>query len=119
MADNVNNHYQLNLRQRLADRIIDDWWLRDANGQKVSNWFGTSMINLSSETQADSQGKRFNDYLPEFVTKELQASGYWDGVFYDNTWGDVSWLNNGDLDLNNDGSAETKVISDKLWSDGF
>ena len=117
--NNINNFNTLSLRQRLASRIIDDWWLRDSQGQKVSNWSNTSMINLSATSPLDSLGQRFIDYLPEFVNTEIQASGFWDGVFYDNTWGDVSWLNNGDLDLDGDGKKDDKNMADELWSAGF
>ncbi len=117
--NNVNSYDKVSLRQRLANRIIEGWWLKDASGQKISNWTGTSMLNLSSKAQTNSSGDRFNDYLPKFVAQEIQSTGLWDGVFYDNTWGDISWLNNGDLDLNNDGRVDTKSVADSLWSAGF
>lgn len=115
-SDNYNNAY---LRQELAAGISDGWWLRDSSGRKVSNWPYTAMLNLSDGADPDGTGKRFNDYLPEFVADTLQASGLWDGVFYDNAWGDVSWVNSPDLDLDNDGRAEAAAEADRLWAIGY
>jgi hypothetical protein len=106
------------LRQELKKNIIDGWWLKDTSGRGVSVWPNTTMLNLSDAAETDYRGYRFNDYLPEFVVNRLQASGLWDGVFYDNIWGNISWLNNGDFDFNNDGRRETAAEADRLWSEG-
>jgi len=114
--DDYNGAY---LRQELAKNIAVGWWLKDASGNKISNWPGTSMLNLSDGAVPDAQSNRFNDYLPEFVVNKLKASGLWDGVFYDNTWGNVSWVNGGNLDVNNDGKKDSAAGADNLWSQGF
>lgn len=119
MIKNVNSYDNLSLRQDLASHIIDSWWLRDAQGNKISNWSGTNMINLSTAVPSDSLHKHYIDYLPEFVNDKLKSSGLWDGVFYDNTWGDISWLNGGNIDINNNGAANNKRDLDKIWSDSF
>jgi len=119
ILEEINSYNSAALRQRLGAQIIDSWWLRDAQGNKISNWPSTAMFNLSDGAGLNWQGQRFNDYLPEFIVSNIQTSGLWDGVFYDNTWGDISWLNNGNLDLNNDGLTETKAEADALWSAGF
>ncbi|MFA5155197.1 MAG: putative glycoside hydrolase [Patescibacteria group bacterium] len=119
ILDDVDNYNQAYLRQELNRGIYDGWWLRDASGHKVSNWPYTSMLNLTDGARPDASGQRFYDYLPRFVTTKLQASGLWDGVFYDNTWGDVSWINSGSLDLNNDGVADSRAAADELWAGGF
>ncbi len=119
ILDNVDDYNQAYLRQDLNRNISSGWWLKDAQGNKISNWPYTSMLNLSDGAIANQAGERFNDYLPEFVVNKLKASGLWDGVFYDNAWGDVSWVNSKTLDLNNDGIADSPAAADKLWSDGF
>jgi hypothetical protein len=119
ILDNINDYNNAYLRQRLAQGLSDGWWLRDTQGQKISNWPYTSMLNLSDGARPNAAGQRFNDYLPEFVVTQLKSSGLWDGVFYDNTWGTISWLSNKNLDLNNDGVADTPSQADSLWSAGF
>lgn len=119
ILDNLEYYDDAPLRRRLATGLKDGWWLRDAAGKKVSNWPYTSMFNLTDGAQTDESGQRFNDYLPEFVVEEIQATGLWDGVFYDNTWGDVSWVNSATLDMNNDGLAENRADADRLWAEGF
>jgi hypothetical protein len=119
ILDNVDNYRQAYLRQKLNEGLSDGWWLRDKDGHKVSNWPYTSMFNLSNGAKPNSSGQLFNEYLPEFVNGELKASGLWDGVFYDNTWGDVAWVKASSLDLNNDGQAETIAEADRMWAAGF
>ncbi len=119
ILDDVNGYDNATLRQDFASGLSNGWWLRDKNGNKVSNWPYTSMLNLTDGAIPNAQGKRFNDYLPEFVANKIAASGLWDGVFYDNTWGDISWMNKGNLDLNNDGVADTAAQADAAWAAGF
>jgi len=119
ILDDINSYGSASLRQELAAGLSDDWWLRDPGGNKISNWAYTSMLNLSDGAIPDARGERFNDYLPEFVAAKIAANGLWDGVFYDNTWGDVSWINNGNLDLNNDGVKDTASQADTAWVVGF
>jgi hypothetical protein len=109
---------QANLRQRLAARLNSGWWLKDEAGNKISNWPGTNLLNLTAGAVADTQGYKWNDYLPEFVNNEIKSSGLWDGIFYDNIWSDISWLNQGNIDLNNDGQKETKEVLNSLWIAG-
>ncbi len=118
ILDDVNDYNSAYLRQSLASQIIDGWYLKDKNGHKVSNWLYTSLLNLTDDASLDYRGQRFNDYLPEFIAEKIKGSGLWDGVFLDNIWGDISWVNNGNLDLNNDGRAESAAEIDRLWSAG-
>ena len=118
LAD-ADDYNQACLRQELYCQIPDGWWLRDTAGNKVSNWPDTFMLNLSDGAALNSANQRFNDYLPEFVANKLKSTGLWDGVFYDNTWGDVAWVNSKNLDLNNDGRAESQQEADRVWAEGF
>jgi hypothetical protein len=119
IIDDINDYNNAYLRQELYQDLIEGWWLKDDNNNRVSNWPETSMLNLTDGAATDSQGRHFNDYLPEFVVEKLQASCLWDGVFFDNTWGDVAWVNSGNLDIDNDGQAESSAEIDQLWASGF
>lgn len=113
-------YYHLaNLRFALEKGIAPAWYLRDEAGNKISNWPGTYMLNLSDKAKCDSQGQTFTDYLPEFVAKNIKASGLWDGIFYDNTWGDILYINGGNIDFDNDGRREAATEINSLWSSGF
>ena len=107
------------LRGELRDNIYDGWWLKDQNGNRISNWPSTYMLNLSDSAPTDNLGRRFNDYLPEFISTKIKSNGLFDGVFYDNTWGDVYWVNGGNLDVNNNGVRDTQAEADNLWALGF
>ncbi|MFA6514601.1 MAG: putative glycoside hydrolase [Patescibacteria group bacterium] len=107
------------LRGELRDNIYEGWWLKDQNGNRISNWPYTYMLNLSDVSPVDNSGRRFNDYLPEFIAAKIKNNGIFDGVFYDNTWGDISWINGGNLDLNDDGLKDDEREADFLWAAGF
>ena len=107
------------LRSELSLATVDGWWLRDQNGNRISNWPYTYMFNLSDGSGKNSAGLRFNDYLPEFVATKIANSGLFDGVFYDNTWGDVAWINGGNVDLDNNNQKDSVNQANALWSAGF
>ena len=96
------------LRRKLAGQIPDSWYLKNGSGQKLTWWPGTYLLNISEQAPANASGQQWNDFLPEFVAKEIFSTGLWDGVFYDNMWGGVTWLNQ-PIDFNNDGIAEARA----------
>lgn len=118
-VNDVENYNSADLRMRLAENILDTWWLKDSGGKRISNWPYNSMLNLTEAAPLDTHGRRFNDYLVDFVVNEIQASGLWDGIYYDNTWGDISWLNQGNIDFNGDGLRDEASSADQAWVVGF
>lgn len=105
------------LRKKLVNNIDSSWWLKDKNSNRVSFWPGTFMLNLSDGAKTNSKGQRWNDYLPEFVSREILSTKLWDGIFYDNIWGDVAWTRS-DLDIYNEGSARSIRDVNNAWLDG-
>lgn len=116
--DDIDDYDHAYLRQRLSDQIVEGWRLKDKSGGKVVNWPSTSMFNLSDKAGRNADGYKFNEYLPQFVCDEIKASGLWDGVFYDNVWGDIAWVNGGNLDLDNDGKCDSALVANSLWAGG-
>ena len=119
MMDNIENYNNAEMRNNLAMGIDNSWWLKDSSGKKISNWQGSLMLNLTDYVNQDYKGNRFNDYLANFVVTKIKSSGLWDGVFYDNTWGDVAWVNGGNIDANNDGVRDDISTLNNAWSSGF
>ncbi len=120
IGDIYQNQYSFygNLRKRLVDNIEDSWWLRDKAGNKISFWPGTYMLNVTDGAGASAAGYRWNDYLPIFVRDNIYASGLFDGVFYDNLWGDVTWVRNGDMDINRDKNIRSITEINRAWANG-
>lgn len=112
IADHNNPSYQL------FASIPDSWWLMDTSGNRASFWQGTNMLNVTN-TAPIVNGDRWNTFLPKFLHEHILSTGLWDGIYYDNTWNNISWLNNGNLDLNQDGIAESKDALDAAWRDGM
>jgi len=107
------------MRRRLYGGLSDDWWLNSSGGGRLVWWPGTWLLNVTEDCP-QKDGKRWNDYLPEFVAREILNSDFWDGVFYDNAWESVSWLPSGDeVDLNSDGQAESARDIDQKWREGM
>ncbi len=107
------------MRRQLYDGFSDSWWLKTKNGGRLMWWPGTWLINITEDAPIVG-GKKWNDYLPEFVAQKILSTGLWDGVFYDNAWQGISWLPSGDdIDLNGDGRAESVGDLDKKWRAGM
>ncbi len=104
------------LFKRLLRGITDEMWLRDNDGAHVVFWDTAWMLNV---TDFPGNGKKWNDYLSDFVVNELLSSGLWDGVFYDNTWSNISWLNGGAIDANRDGQNDKAASLDSAWQAGM
>jgi hypothetical protein len=106
------------LRNELRDQIDSGWWLKDKNGQRISFWAKTNMLNLTEGCGASPAGQHWNYFLPQFVKNRIISTGLWDGVFYDNVWKDVSWVNGGNLDINNNSQIKSKREIDRAWAEG-
>lgn len=70
------------LHVNMKKGISDSWWLRDANGNKVSIWQNTNALDLNSG---------WTDYLASFVQTDVMATGFWDGIFYDEVQDRADW----------------------------
>ncbi len=104
------------LRAKLYRQISENWWLKDKDSNKIIFWPGTNMLNVSDGCGLSSQGERWNDFLPKFVSREILSTGLWDGIFYDNIWGDISWLNSNIAISNNKNISESEL--NNLWLKG-
>ncbi|MFC1598399.1 putative glycoside hydrolase [Patescibacteria group bacterium] len=96
----------------------NNWWLRTSNGQHVNWWPETQMINASISAPKNANGKNWSDFLPNWTTQTFLSNNTWDGVFYDNAWKEISWLNQ-PIDSNKDGAADSKVYMDEKWRTGI
>ena len=104
------------MRAKLKSGISDSWYLRRGNGDKISFWPGTTMLNPTDLCPL-SGGQRWNQYLAGFVNREVLSTGLWDGVFYDNAWGDLTWFTGNNVDLNFDGQIDFDI--NKHWNTGM
>jgi len=90
--------------------INQNWYLKDANGNVLSVWPGTQALSIASG---------WNSYAPQFVHDRILSTGLWDGVFYDEVSDTISWLNNGNVDLNGDRAADAGAAADAAWKAGM
>jgi len=82
-------------------------WFKSSAGKVLDNsWPGLFFTTIAPEC---------TDYLVNFVRDNILSTGVWDGVFYDMVFDNISWLNNGDIDLNFDGVPDDKKWADAEW----
>lgn len=104
------------MRKKLLSGISEDWYLKDSNGNKLSWWSGTYLLNITNAAPVRGN-ERFNTYLARFVVDSLLSTGYWDGVFYDNSWDAIHYFAGPDVDTNLDQIPERNA--DVQWQEGM
>ncbi len=109
-------HSTSQMRRSLAANISSQWYVTNSSGNTLGYWPGTTLLNVSSVGPTVS-GRSFQDMLSDFVTQDILESGYWDGVFFDNAWADVTWATGNDIDLNKDGKIDTSPNT--AWREGL
>jgi hypothetical protein len=103
-------------KQQLAG-ITEEMYLKDQNNSYVIFWGTNRMLNATDYPTGSNY--RWTDYLSDFVVNKLLSTGLWDGVFYDNSWYDVSWVNGGAIDADKDGRNDEKTRLDTAWRAGM
>jgi hypothetical protein len=106
-----------------GDKVQDHkWWLyrSGAGPTKVLSDYGqnTYILNMTAFTPTDSNGKRLNQWLPEFVfDKYVRPNPSIDGIFHDN----VFWKPRLDGDWNRDGSLDDQdsATVQKWYREGY
>ncbi len=82
------------------------WWLRDSSGNPISSWKNIRNTNMSEE---------WSDDFLAFVNKQIASIKYVDGIFFDMVSHNISWINHGDIDINQDGKKDTPELVDAIW----
>ena len=103
---------------KLAHALPEMWYMHRGSS-RASIWPWAWMMNVTDKSPADAQGRRWADYLPEFIEKEIWSTGLWDGVFLDNALDNATWFAGKGLDITGDGIAETDAVVDAAWKAGW
>lgn len=106
------------LRKKLFDQIHQDWWLYDDSGNRVSWWPSNPMINITNDAPSRN-GEKWSQVLATFVKNELIDKGYWDGVFYDNIWENLTFMSDLNIDTDRNGKKESISDLNRKWQLGM
>ncbi|NQV00799.1 MAG: hypothetical protein HQ537_01605 [Parcubacteria group bacterium] len=87
----------------------NDWWLKDSQGNSVS------FSNTWPIIKFVDPGQGWNDYLSDLASEDVMSRNVWDGIFYDMVFANLSWLNNGDIDINQDGQKDDIDEINNYW----
>lgn len=101
---------------RLLSGITNNMWLLDDTGNHVTFWKDNWMLNIAHPAPG---ARLWHEYLSSFVADELLSTGLWDGVFYDNLFTDVAWINNGNIDINGNGQKDSGTEIRSKWIAGM
>lgn len=106
------------MRKKLGEKIdaSPEWMLRNSRGNSIHWWQDYTVFNVTDNAPSVG-GQKFNDYFPRLVRDEIISKRVFDGVFYDNLWEGASFID-GDIDLNQNGSAESAAAVDAAWRAG-
>jgi len=87
----------------------NDWWLKDSSGKTINlsgPWPTIKFVDL---------GKGWSEYLSSLIEQDVLSRDIWDGVFYDMVFANIDWLNNGDIDINQDGQPDDANSINQYW----
>lgn len=96
--------------------VPDNYFLKDINGNKIQDWPGDYLLNLTMPAVAQFMG----NYAAQMVAQ----SGYaFDGVFFDNVKTTIAYINDLagnpiEFDSNNDGIVDDPATLDAAWVAG-
>ncbi len=90
----------------LEARLDSTCFLHDEQGRLVSFDIGARSYDMTNP--------RVAQILATWIGEQFTAYG-WDGVFVDNIWGHVVWYNQGHVDTDRDGVADTMSVFSHRW----
>src|SRR3989339_90592 len=106
------------LRAQIKESLKDEWWLKNASGGQISWWPGTHLLNITDECPKVN-GQNWDDFLAQFLADKVLSSGLWDGIFFDNTWNSLTEKVGANLDINGDGTAESRSAIESSYQEGL
>lgn len=111
-SQSVNSEWNDSLHRTLMQGIDSAWYLRSSAGASI-HFPGFERLQILNVTTG------WADHISTFVNSRILSTGYWDGVFYDMVDPSISWMNNGDIDINRDGIRDNAQRADALWVNGM
>jgi hypothetical protein len=87
-------------------QVKSEWYIRSAEGAVVSAWPGLQNIDMQSA---------WTDYFIGFVQNNIANLPGVDGIFFDIVSENISWLNNGNIDLDKNGQKDNPAQVDAQW----
>ncbi|MBU0660957.1 VCBS repeat-containing protein [Patescibacteria group bacterium] len=86
--------------------VQENWWLRSSAGSPIYIWPSLKGINMSED---------WSRYLVGFINTYMIEKIDMDGVFFDMVSHNISWANNGDIDLDENGQRDSALTIDNEW----
>ncbi|PIR47684.1 hypothetical protein COV06_02255 [Candidatus Uhrbacteria bacterium CG10_big_fil_rev_8_21_14_0_10_50_16] len=104
-----NKYWNDQLHLTLKNTLSPSMELQQPNGAQRSIWPSTSAYNIGN--------RAYRDAWLNYVETSVWDSDYWDGIFMDEVASSVSWM--GDVDLDQNGQADSAAVADRAWKDGY
>lgn len=84
-------------------------WLRDTSNNNIN------FSNTWPTIRFVDMGNGWTDFISDKAKNDVMSTGAWNGIFYDMVFANLSWLNNGNIDLNKDGSNDQIKTVNQHW----
>ncbi len=102
----------IDLKYVFMDGVAEEWYVRYSDGERVGNVYWPELYHANIYQGCPVvDGGTYSDYLLDWTTEVIMASGLWDGVFYDDLMGNINHAiryahNPALLDFDIDGDGE-------------
>ena len=102
----------IDLKYVFMDGMAEEWYVHYTDGERVENVYWPELYHANIYQGCPVvDGQTYQDYLLDWTTGVIMASGLWDGVFYDDLMGSINHAiryahNPSLLDFDIDGDGE-------------
>lgn len=96
---------------QLHSQITPEMWLYKENGQRLSNWPGSYLLNLTTKPWRDLVIASIRD-------RTFARHPTWhQGVYFDDVWWEIAWSSS-EIDADQDGRADLPGTLNNQWFSG-
>lgn len=88
----------------------NDWWLKDASGQKIEIWPDIYAVNITEED--------WRDFNVSFIENRINLDKV-DGIMYDFVDSSISHYSDNGIDINDDSRVDTTSYVNSKWQEGM
>ncbi len=104
----------IDLKYVFMDDMAEEWYVHQTGGDRVQNMYWPALYHANIYPGCPVvDDQTYSDYLLEWTTDIIMASGLWDGVYYDDLMGTINHaVSNAhnpallDFDMDNDGERD-------------
>jgi hypothetical protein len=87
-----------------------NWWLRDANHNKVQPWYDISAINVTN--------RAWQDWYVSYMRDKINLP-VWSGIMFDVVDAEIAHYSRSGIDIDGDGTVDSTATVNQRWQQGM